>query len=135
MSTKQWLEHGNKAVTLGVKAVHASTTTGHAWPHLPRSLSPTAAKYTGDQGALKPFLGTWTGVCADGKDFVIVTLIQIEGGSLEGTVRLANMRGGDDGHCATVVDPPSDKHALSVTDAKLKGSTLTFKGSKRMEFE
>jgi hypothetical protein len=89
---------------------------------------------SGDQGALRPFLGTWKGVCADGKAFVIVTLAQ-EGGSLEGSVRLANMRGGDDGQCTTVVDPPSDKHSLSVTDAKLTGPTLTFKGSKRMEFE
>jgi hypothetical protein len=86
-------------------------------------------------GSWKPFLGTWKGVCADGKDFVIVAFTQGGGGSLEGTVRLANMRGGDDGHCATVVDPPSDKHALIVTDAKLSGSTLAFRGSKRMEFE
>jgi len=45
------------------------------------------------------------------------------------------MRGGDDGACATVVDPPSERHALTVTDAKLNGSVLTFRGSKRMEFE
>ncbi|MBX9603886.1 MAG: hypothetical protein K2X35_22960 [Bryobacteraceae bacterium] len=86
-------------------------------------------------GSFRPFVGTWKGVCADGKDFVILTFTQVEGAGLEGTVRLANMRGGDDGDCATVVDPPSEKHALTVTDTKLSGSTLTFKGSKRMEFE
>jgi hypothetical protein len=86
-------------------------------------------------GSLRAFVGTWKGVCADGKDFVILTFTQVEGASLEGIIRLANMRGGDDGACATVADPPSEKHALTVTDAKLSGSTLTFKGSKRMEFE
>lgn len=80
-------------------------------------------------------MGTWKGVCADGRDFVILRLTQAEGAGLEGTIRLANVRGGDDGDCATVVDPLSEKHALTVTDAKLSGSTLTFKGSKRMEFE
>lgn len=87
-----------------------------------------------NDGAAKAFLGTWKGVCADGKDFVIVTFAQLEGGSLGGTVRLANMRGGDDGQCATVVDPPSDKHALAITDAKLSGSEVTFRGGKRTEF-
>ena len=86
-------------------------------------------------GALRPFVGTWTGVCADGNDFVVLTLTQVEGGGIGGTIRLANMRGGDDGACTTVVDPPSEKHALTVTDAKLSGSTLIFRGSKRMEFE
>ena len=91
---------------------------------------------TGAQvGSPRQFVGTWKGVCADGKDFVILTFTQAEGASLEGTIRLANMRGGDDGSCVTVVDPPSEKHELTVTDARLNGSTLTFKGSKRMEFE
>lgn len=87
-----------------------------------------------DDAALHRFQGTWKGVCADGKDFVVVILTQIEAGGLGGTVRLANMRGGDDGQCATVVDPPSEKHALAVTDAKLSGSTITFRGGKRTEF-
>lgn len=87
-----------------------------------------------NDGALKAFLGTWKGACGDGKDFVVVTFTQLEGGSLGGSVQLANMRGGDDGQCATVVDPPSDKHALTITDAKLGGSELTFRGAKRMEF-
>lgn len=88
-----------------------------------------------DRNTQRSFVGTWKGVCADGKDFIIVTLVQTEAGNLEGSIRLANMRGGDDGHCQTVVDPPSDEHALKVTDARLQGSTLAFKGSKRMEFE
>jgi hypothetical protein len=86
-------------------------------------------------GSVGPFVGTWKGVCADGKDFVILTFTQVEGASLEGTIRLANMRGGDDGACATVVDPPSEKHALTFTDTKLSGLTITFKGSTRTEFE
>lgn len=90
--------------------------------------------FSSNERALKAFLGTWKGVCADGKDFVVVTFTQLEGGTLGGSVRLANMRGGDDGQCATVVDPPSDKHALAITDAKLSGSELTFRGAKRTEF-
>lgn len=89
------------------------------------------------RSAQKAFAGTWKGECADGKDFVIVTLVQneAEAGQLEGTIRLANMRGGDDGRCQIVVDPPSEKHALKITGARVQGSTLTFQGSKRMEFE
>ena len=81
-----------------------------------------------------PFLGTWRGVCADGSDFVLVTLTPAADGGLAGTVRLANMRGGDDGSCAAIVDPPSDKHALPVSDARISGSTLTFRAARRMEF-
>ena len=51
------------------------------------------------------------------------------------SVVFRQVRPGDDGACVTVVDPPSEKHELTVTDARLGGSTLTFKGSKRMEFE
>jgi len=86
-------------------------------------------------GSLKPFLGLWKGVCADGKDFVIVALTQSDDGALGGTIRLANMRGGEDGQCATVVDPPSEEHALRVSEGKIIGATLLFRGAKRREFE
>lgn len=86
-------------------------------------------------GSLKPFLGLWKGVCADGKDFVIVALEQGDDGALGGTIRIANMRGGEDGQCTTVVDPPSEKHALKVSGGKIIGPALRFQGAKRLEFE
>ncbi len=82
-----------------------------------------------------PFLGSWRGVCADGKDFILVVLLQTADGNLGGSVRLANMRGGDDGRCVTVIDPPSEKHALKVGEGRLKGGVLQFTGSKKLEFE
>ncbi len=81
----------------------------------------------------KAFAGTWKGTCAEGKDFVIVTLAHTEAGNWEGAVQLANMRGGEDGQC--VVDPPSERHALKISDARLQGAVLSFRGSSRMEFE
>jgi hypothetical protein len=89
----------------------------------------------GSASSLKPYLGSWKGVCADGKDFVIVVLDQAEDGRIGGTIRLANMRGGEDGRCAIVVDPPDDKHALKVSDGKLTGSALRLNGPRSMEFE
>lgn len=86
-------------------------------------------------GSLKPYLGSWKGVCADGKDFVVVSLRQGEDGALGGTVQLGNMRGGEDGACVSVVDPPVEKHSLKVSDGKLDGPVLKFRGAKRMEFE
>jgi hypothetical protein len=86
------------------------------------------------ESSYRPFVGSWKGVCADGKEFVIVTFVLSEGGSLQGSIQLANMRGGEDGQCTTVVDPPSPQHAVAIAEAKRNGSTLTFK-AKRMEFE
>lgn len=81
------------------------------------------------------FLGTWHGVCADGEDFIVVVLEQSADRGLSGSVRLANMRGGDDGRCVTVVDPPSEKHALKIGDTRLAGDVLRFTGSRKLEFE
>lgn len=82
---------------------------------------------------MKPFAGTWKGVCADGKEFVVLTL-NWDGAGLGGTIRLANMQG-EDGQCATVVDPPSPEHAMKISDVQLRGKVLGFKGSEHAEFE
>jgi hypothetical protein len=86
-----------------------------------------------DGTSLTSFLGTWKGVCADGKEFVVLTLNQ-SGTDIGGTVSLANMQG-EDGQCATVVDPPSGEHAMKVRDAQLRGTVLAFKGSQHAGFE
>jgi hypothetical protein len=86
-----------------------------------------------DRAPLSSFVGTWKGVCADGKEFVVVTLNQ-NGADISGTVSLGNMQG-EDGQCATVVNPPSPQHAMKISDAQLRGTLLAFKGSQRAEFE
>jgi hypothetical protein len=96
--------------------------------------SPQMAQEGGREGAsLKSFAGTWRGICADSKEFVVLTISQ-NGADLEGTVRLANMQG-EDGQCSTVVDPPSAEHAMKISDARLRGTVLAFKGSQHAEFE
>ena len=82
---------------------------------------------------MSSFIGTWKGVCADGKEFVILTLNQ-NGADIGGTISLANMTG-EDGQCAMVVNPPSPEHAMRISDARLEGTVLAFKGSPRAEFE
>ncbi len=86
-----------------------------------------------DGTSLRSFVGTWRGVCADGKEFVVLTLNQ-DGADIGGTVSLANMKG-EDGQCATVVNPPSEEHAMKISDAQLRGTVLAFKGSQRAVFE
>jgi len=86
-----------------------------------------------DGSSLKPFAGTWKGTCADGKEFVVLTL-NWDGTGLGGTIRLANMHG-DGGQCATVVDPPSPEHAMKISDVQLRGKALGFRGSANAEFE
>lgn len=84
---------------------------------------------------MEAFVGVWKGVCADGKDFVIVTLRETDAGELEGSVQMANVRGGPDGSCTSVVDAPSAAHAMKISDSKLKGSTLAFKAAAQADFE
>jgi hypothetical protein len=79
------------------------------------------------------FVGTWKGVCADGKEFVILTLNQ-NGADIGGTVSIANIRG-EAGQCATVVNPPSPEHAMKISDAQVQGTVLAFKASQRAEFQ
>jgi hypothetical protein len=83
--------------------------------------------------SLARFAGAWKGVCADGKEFVVLTLK--EGGSgIGGTISLGNFQG-QEGQCASVVNPPSDEHAMQVTDAHLQGAVLAFKGASGSQFE
>ena len=51
---------------------------------------------------LKPFAGSWKGICEDGNPFILLTL-RISEGSLIGEISLANMKG-DDGQCAHVMN-------------------------------
>jgi hypothetical protein len=85
------------------------------------------------QGALQPFVGTWKGVCADGKPFVLLTL-SVAGSEATGTISIANMKG-EEGQCVAVVDPPSPDHAMKITDAHVRAQTLVFKGSQGAQFD
>ena len=85
------------------------------------------------QDTLQAFAGTWNGICADGKPFVVLTL-RITGGDVTGTISLANIKG-DEGQCAGVVDPPNPNHAMKITDAQLNAKVLAFKGNQRAQFE
>ena len=82
---------------------------------------------------MKPFLGTWKGICTDGGEFIILKFGP-SGSDLSGTVSIANM-GGANGQCATVNDPPTDEHAMKLHDIQLHGKTLAFKGSGQTAFE
>ena len=82
---------------------------------------------------LKPFAGSWKGICEDGGPFVLLTLKISEGG-LVGEISLANMKG-EDGQCAHVINPPSPEHAKRISGAKVKNKTLSFNGSSSMQFE
>jgi len=83
--------------------------------------------------SLARFAGTWKGICADGKEFVVLTLKEA-GSAIGGTVSLGNFQG-PEGQCASVVDPPSDGHAMQVSDAHLQGEVLAFKGARGSQFE
>lgn len=83
--------------------------------------------------SLKRFVGTWKGLCADGKEFVVLTLTQA-GNEIGGTISLGNFKG-DEGQCARVVDPPTPAHAMKVSDAQLRGADLAFKGRGGTAFE
>ena len=74
------------------------------------------------QEALQPFAGTWKGICADGKPFVLLAL-RVTGSDVTGTISIGNIKG-DEGQCATLVDPPSPDQAMKVTDVQ---KLLTFK--------
>lgn len=86
-----------------------------------------------DNAALKQFAGAWKGVCADGKEFVVLSL-HLSRSDIVGTISLANMKG-QDGQCDAVVNPPSPDHAMKISDAQLKGNALAFRGSQRAAFE
>ena len=88
---------------------------------------------------LSEFVGTWKGVCADKKPFVIVTLHE-EKGQIVGSVSIGNMHGGLDGSCEEVVNPPAPEHAHGIHDVTVDGATLSFSwvnrhGQKTAEFQ
>src|SRR5262245_9700540 len=85
------------------------------------------------QETAQPFAGSWLGMCADGKPFVLLTL-RVNGNEVTGTISLANIKG-DEGQCAVVVDAPSPDHAMKITDGQMKAKVLAFKGSERLQFE
>lgn len=86
-----------------------------------------------DRSQESAFAGSWKGVCADRKPFVLLT-VRVTGSDVTGTISLANMKG-DEGQCEMVVDLPSPDQAMKITDAQLKAKVLVFKGSGRMQFE
>lgn len=99
-------------------------------------ISPAPQMAQGKRDAPPPlssFAGRWKGICADGNEFLIVTLSR-NGTDIGGTVSLADIRGAE-GQCATVVNPPSAEHSMQVSEAKLQGGVLAFKGSERAQFE
>ena len=79
------------------------------------------------------FAGTWKGICQDGNPFVILSL-KVSGRDLVGDISIANMHG-DNGQCASVIDPPSPQHAMKISSAKLEGKTLSFDGSPNARFQ
>jgi len=83
--------------------------------------------------ALKQFVGTWKGFCADGKEFVVL-ILKRAGTGLGGTVSIGNFEG-PEGQCTKVADGPSEEHAMKVTDVQLQGAVLRFKGTRSAEFE
>jgi hypothetical protein len=83
--------------------------------------------------SLKPFVGTWKGICADGAEFIVLELGQ-SGNELAGTVSIANMNG-PNGKCAAVIDPPNEEHAMKIHDAELREKSLAFKGAGQTAFE
>lgn len=88
----------------------------------------------GDSGAsTKAFVGVWKGTCADGGEFVVLKLSQ-RGDSIAGTISIANMSG-PKGRCGSVIDPPTDEHAMQIHDVQLQRKDLAFKGAGKTAFE
>ena len=83
--------------------------------------------------SLKPFVGTWKGTCGDGAEFLILKLRHV-GNEMAGTVSIANMNG-PNGACSSVIDPPTDEHAMKIHDAQLGEKVLKFKGAEQTAFE
>jgi hypothetical protein len=96
-------------------------------------LPPLQVAQSDSSGSLKPFVGTWKGTCADGAEFVVLKLTQ-SGNEMAGTVSIANMNGAN-GQCVTVMDPPTEDHAMKIHDAQLRERALAFKGAGQTVFE
>jgi hypothetical protein len=98
-----------------------------------RPVQQLAQERTAQVEDMKPFAGTWKGICEDGSPFILLTL-KVSEGSLVGEISLANMKG-EDGQCAHVINPPSPEHAKKIGGPKVKNKTLSFSGSSSMQFE
>jgi hypothetical protein len=98
-------------------------------------LNPTlqVAQQAGDSASLRPFAGTWQGICADGAEYIVLKLSQ-SANQMVGTVSIANMSG-PNGKCVSVTDPPTDEHAMKVHDVMLRENALKFKGAGQTAFE
>jgi hypothetical protein len=83
---------------------------------------------------LKPFAGTWKGICADGKEFVVLSLRVDDGGMLAGEISLANFTG-EEGQCGKVVNPPSPQYAKKIAAASIENKVVSFRTASSMEFE
>ena len=91
------------------------------------------AQEAGGGALFKPFVGTWKGICTDGAEFIVLKL-GASGNELAGTVSIANMSGAK-GQCGSVIDPPTDEHAMKLHDVQLQGKSLAFKGAGQTAFE
>ena len=98
-------------------------------------LHPTlqVAQQAEGSASLKPFVGIWKGTCVDGAEYVVLKLSQ-GGNEMAGTVSIANMNG-PNGKCASVIDPPTDEHAMKIHDVQLREKALMFKGAGKTAFE
>ena len=115
---------------MGSKAVSIVSMLMRLFPIVLVALSFAAQDRSADSRA---FVGHWKAVCADGKEFVLLDLVA-NGTGIGGTISLGNT-GGEEGQCAYVVNPPNPQHAMKITDAAVKESTLHFRGAGRMDFE
>ena len=82
----------------------------------------------GDQDR-RAFLGTWRGLF-HGKTFILLSL-KVTDGALSGAVTVGGFRINESGQVAQVNEEPNTHDAVPVTDAKLDGPLLTFKGKSR----
>lgn len=94
---------------------------------------PQCAQEIDGKGTRTAFLGTWKATCQDGNPFALLT-IQKKQSELTGTISIGNMNGAN-GQCVAVLDPPSPDHAMTISDARIQGKTLTFQGSAKAHFE
>jgi hypothetical protein len=88
---------------------------------------PLSAQTDAAAVSIESFAGTWTGLCQDGKPFVILSL-HVVSNKIEGTVSIANANYGgssSNGASCTVQDPASPDHAMPILRTVVEGKKLT----------
>jgi hypothetical protein len=90
--------------------------------------TPLSAQTDDAAPSIESFAGTWTGLCQDGKVFVILSL-HVVSNKVEGTISIANANFGASsakgaGSCS-VTDPASPDHAMQIVHPTVDGSKLT----------